>query len=169
MKKLLMISILSVASTFAYAQSTKIGLKTGLNLSHASTNDHDLQHDLTARPSFHFGLVADFEMSKKLSFQPQLLFSGRGANKSHGDHDDSFAFNSIEMPLNFVYKPKNEKGIFFGAGPAIGYNINGKQEGEHNGGHHHDDLESVTVLRPPARQLSRNSSWRRRSRPSRNR
>ena len=141
MKKLLMISILSIASTFTFAQSTKIGLKTGLNLSHASTNDHDLQHDLTARPSFHFGLVADFEMSKKLSFQPQLLFSGRGANKSHGDHDDSFAFNSIEIPLNFVYKPKNEKGIFFGAGPAIGYNINGKQEGHHNGGHDHDDLE----------------------------
>jgi hypothetical protein len=140
MKKLLMISILSVASTFAYAQSTKIGFKAGANFNHISTNGIDLKEEPHGRPSIHFGIVADFEMSKKISFQPQLLFSGRGAKESHGDHSDAYVFNSIEAPLNFVYKSNNEKGLFFGAGPAIGYNINGKKEGHDNGGHQHDDL-----------------------------
>jgi hypothetical protein len=142
MKKLLMISILSVASTFAYAQSTKIGYKVGANLNHVSTNDSDLKEELHGRPSIHFGIVADFEMSKKLSFQPQLLFSGRGAKLDHSGHEDIYAFNSFEIPLNFVYKTNETKGLFFGMGPSLGYNLNGKIK---SGGHGHGDHESEDI------------------------
>ena len=147
MKKLLMISILSIASTFTFAQSTKIGFKAGANFNHVSTNDSDLKEELHGRPSIHFGIVADFEMSKKLSFQPQVMFSGRGAKLDHSGHEDIYAFNSIEIPLNFVYKTKEAKGIFFGMGPSLGYNLNGKiKSGGHgHGGKGHDDHDSEDI------------------------
>jgi hypothetical protein len=132
MKKLTLIALLVLPASIVCAQSPKIGFKAGLNLNHVSSNDHDLKHDLKPRTSLHLGLVADFEMSKSLSFQPQLLFSGRGAKESHGDHSDVIAFNSLELPLNFVYRKDSAKGIFVGMGPSLGYNLNGKikEEGD---------------------------------------
>jgi hypothetical protein len=132
MKKLTLIALLVLPASIACAQAPKIGFKAGLNVNHVSSNDDDLKHDLKPRPSIHLGLVADFEMSKSLSFQPQLLFSGRGAKESHGDHSDVIAFNSLELPLNFVYRKDSAKGIFVGMGPSLGYNLNGKikEEGD---------------------------------------
>ena len=128
MKKLTLIALLVIPASMVYAQAPKIGFKAGLNVNHVSSNDDDLK----PRTSLHFGLIADFEVSKKLSFQPQLLFSGRGAKESHGDHSDVFAFNSLELPLNFVYRKDSAKGVFLGMGPSFGYNLNGKikEEGE---------------------------------------
>jgi hypothetical protein len=71
-------------------------------------------------------------MSKSLSFQPQLLFSGRGAKIDHGDHNDVYAFNSLEIPLNFTYKKNASKGVFLGVGPSLGYNLSGKVKGDHD-------------------------------------
>jgi hypothetical protein len=136
MKKLTLIALLVLPASIVCAQAPKIGFKAGLNLNHVSSNDHDLKHDLKPRPSLHFGLIADFEMSKKLSFQPQLLFSGRGAKETHGDHSDVFAFNSLELPLNFVYRKDSAKGVFLGMGPSLGYNLNGKIKG-------HDESENI--------------------------
>lgn len=132
MKKLTLIALMVIPATIVCAQSPKLGLKAGVNINHISSNDHDLKHDLKSRTSLHLGLVADFEMSKSLSFQPQLLFSGRGAKESHGDHSDVYAFNSLELPLNFVYRKSSAKGVFVGMGPSLGYNLNGKikEEGE---------------------------------------
>jgi hypothetical protein len=142
MKKLLIISLLTVASTFTYAQTSKIGFKAGLNLNHVSTNDDELNDELKARTSLNFGLIADFEMSKKLSFQPQILFSGRGAKIDHSDHEDIYVFNSLELPLNFVYKTNQAKGLFLGMGPNLGYNLNGKIKA---GGHSDDGHDSESI------------------------
>jgi len=136
MKKLTLIALLVLPATIVCAQSSKIGFKVGLNVNHISSNDHDIKHDLKPRPSLHLGLIADFEMSKSLSFQPQLLFSGRGAKESHGDHSDVIAFNSLELPLNFVYRKNSSKGLFVGMGPSLGYNLNGKIKG-------HDESENI--------------------------
>jgi hypothetical protein len=136
MKKLTLIALLVLPATIVCAQSPKIGFKAGLNVNHISSNDHDLKHDLKPRPSIHLGLIADFEVSKSLSFQPQLLFSGRGAKESHGDHSDVIAFNSLELPLNFVYRKNSSKGLFVGMGPSLGYNLSGKIKG-------HDESESI--------------------------
>ena len=131
MKKLVFLALFTVSAGLVYAQAPKIGFKAGLNLNHVSTNDDELKHDLAGRASMHFGVLADFEMSKTWSFQPQLMFSGRGAKLAHGDHSDVFAFNSLEVPLNFVYKKDAAKGFFMGMGPSFGYNLSGKIKEDH--------------------------------------
>jgi len=131
----MMMSMALLFSVAANAQN-KIGVKAGLNLNHISTNDADLKEELSARPSIHFGLVGDFSLGKQFAFQPQLLFSGRGGKVAHDGHKDVYAFNSLEIPLNFVYKADSKGGFFAGAGPVIGYNLSGKEKA-------HDESESI--------------------------
>jgi hypothetical protein len=132
MKKLTLITLLVLSATIVFAQAPKFGFKAGLNLNNVSTNDHDLKHELAGRTSIHLGVITDFKMSKSLSFQPQVLFSGRGAKIDHGDHKDVYAFNSLEIPLNFTYRKNASKGVFLGVGPSLGYNLSGKVKGDHD-------------------------------------
>ncbi|MDP3468444.1 MAG: porin family protein [Daejeonella sp.] len=133
MKKLTIIALLLIPASITFAQAPKFGFKAGLNFNSVSTNDDDLKDELGGRTSLHFGVITDFSMSKSLSFQPQLLFSGRGAKIDHGDHADVYAFNSLELPLNFTYRKDPAKGIFLGVGPSLGYNLNGNIKSEEHG------------------------------------
>jgi len=132
MKKLTLIALLVIPATMVFAQAPKFGFKAGLNLNNVSTNDDDLKHELGGRTSIHLGVITDFSMSKSWSFQPQLLFSGRGAKIAHDDHSDVYAFNSLEIPLNFTYRKNAAKGVFLGFGPSLGYNLSGKVKGDHD-------------------------------------
>lgn len=132
MKKLTIIALLVTSSIMVFAQAPKFGFKAGVNLNNVSTNDHDLKHELAGRTSIHLGVITDFKMSKSLSFQPQLLFSGRGAKVAHDDHSDVYAFNSLEIPLNFTYRKNAAKGVFLGVGPSLGYNLSGKVKEDHD-------------------------------------
>ena len=121
---------LVILSTSAMAQKTRLGIKSGLNITDVTTNDKAENEAFGPRSAFHLGLVADIALNDKLAFQPQLNYSGRGAQEDHMDHKDLFKFNSLEIPLNFVYKAagNGHGGFFAGAGPNIGYNFNGKLE-----------------------------------------
>lgn len=128
MKNVIITMVLVIVSAGTMAQKGRFGVKTGLNLSDVTTNDKDENKAIGVRPAFHLGLVAEWGLGENLSFQPQLLFSGRGAKEDHEDHKDIFRFNSLEIPLNLVYKG-TETGngrFFFGGGPSIGYNLSGK-------------------------------------------
>ena len=132
MKKLTLIALLITSTTMVFAQAPKFGFKAGLNLNNVSSNDEELNEELGGRTSIHLGVITDFTISKSLSFQPQLLFSGRGAKESHGDHSDVYDFNSLEIPLNFTYRKNAAKGVFLGVGPSLGYNLSGKVKGDHD-------------------------------------
>ncbi len=127
MKKVfLLFAVVMLAGSSAFAQA-KIGFKAGLNLSEARTGDAEENEELIPRTSLHFGLVGDFSLSKNLSLQPQLLFSGRGSRETHEDHKDVYAFNSLELPVNLVYRSAGKSGSFFiGGGPSLGFNLSGK-------------------------------------------
>jgi hypothetical protein len=132
MKKLTLIALLVIPATMVFAQAPKFGFKAGVNLNNVSSNDEELNEELAGRTSIHLGVITDFSMSKSLSFQPQVLFSGRGAKIDHGDHKDVYAFNSLEIPLNFTYRKNASKGVFLGVGPSLGYNLSGKVKGDHD-------------------------------------
>lgn len=130
MKKMLCLAfVLITLQTAVVAQKVRVGAKAGLNLSEVRTNDKEENKEIGIRPSIHAGLVFDININKNLSFQPQVLYSGRGANEDHEDHKDIYKFNSIELPLNLLYRSGNKSGSFFiGGGPSIGYNLSGSLE-----------------------------------------
>jgi hypothetical protein len=129
--------IFTLSFTMNVMAQTRFGVKGGLNYSHVRTNNADLQKELSARPSFHLGVVGDVTIGKQLSFQPQLLLSERGTKEKHEGHDDAWAFTSLEIPLNVVYRLK-DNGFFVGAGPVLGYNLSGKIKG-------HDESEKIEL------------------------
>lgn len=142
MKKLLFIAVLLVAvQTITTAQKVRLGGKAGLNLSEVRTDDKEENKEYGIRPTIHLGLVADISLNKNLSLQPQLLYSGRGTKKKHEDHSDVFKFNSIEIPVNLLYRSSNKGGSFFiGGGPSLGYNLSGELH-SHDAGESSSDFE----------------------------
>jgi hypothetical protein len=128
MKNVIVTLLLAFISMTSMAQKARFGVKTGLNLSDVTTDDKAENKAIGVRPAFHLGLVADLALNDNLSFQPQLLYSGRGAKEDHEDHKDLFKFNSLEIPLNLVYRTAGSSNgrFFLGGGPSIGYNLGGK-------------------------------------------
>ena len=64
----------------------KIGIVAGLNLPWqkfkltTASGSLEVKYDMIA--SFHAGVVADFNISEKINFQPGLQVTGRGGNRS---------------------------------------------------------------------------------------
>lgn len=130
MKKVLFFSGLVLSTLVVSAQKLTWGGKAGLNLSHISTNDAEVNADKSMLPTFHVGVVADYAVSKSFSIQPQLLFQGKGTKIAHEGHSDKYTFTSIDLPINFLYRTN---GFFVGGGPSIGFNVAGKLKSDEAG------------------------------------
>lgn len=59
---------------FASAQSTRFGVKGGLNIS----NFTGYQEDVKSLAGFHVGGFAEIKVAKKIAIQPEFLFSTQG-------------------------------------------------------------------------------------------
>ena len=119
-------------ATGAMAQSTQI--KAGINLANISRTDDGRVDEANQLTSFHVGVVGDLPIGSVLSFQPGILFTGKGAKTQSGDastNNYSKATTNpfyIEVPANLVFKaPIGTNAKFFvGAGPYLGVGISGK-------------------------------------------
>lgn len=99
MKKLLFLAFVLIAvQTAVVAQKVRVGAKAGLNLSEVRTDDKEENKEIGIRPSIHAGLVFDININKNLSFQPQVLYSGRGAKEDHEDHKDILNLTLLNYP-----------------------------------------------------------------------
>jgi hypothetical protein len=134
MKKVFVLSIMSLfISTLAFSQ-VRFGVKGGLNLANISnTNSGGVDNGKTL-PSFHVGVIADFGLSEILSLQPGVYYSGKGIKTETGKSGDpvyhklTTSPQYIEVPINFVGKIPvgGNARIFIGAGPYAGFGIAGK-------------------------------------------
>jgi hypothetical protein len=125
----------SLATGSALAQSAQI--KAGLNLANISVSDDGSVDDAKQLASFHVGIIADVPLGTGLlSFQPGLLFTGKGSETMSGSTASSnyskqtFNPKYIEIPANFVFKlPLGKEYKFFaGAGPYLGIGVGGKNK-----------------------------------------
>jgi hypothetical protein len=155
MKKLLFFTVLTFFVITAQAQ-VKIGIRAGLNSAKlnafyqedasGSLNDGNEFVGLS-KPliSFHAGLTFDIPLSDQFSFQPSVLYSGKGSNSQYTVYyyNEQTGVNDyvnakikstpfyIDLPLHFVYK--NDLGaakLLIGAGPYLSYGISGKTKAD---------------------------------------
>ncbi|ULQ55355.1 PorT family protein [Flavihumibacter rivuli] len=136
MKKYLMILSIAALGYTANAQDSKLYLKGGLNLANVSTSSDGSIDNANMLPSFHAGLMADLPLGAgALSFQPGLLFSGKGSKIEIGNSNDPSYLQSttrpyyIEMPLNLVVNlplSDKESKFFIGGGVYGAMGIAGK-------------------------------------------
>ena len=135
------IRILSLAAFFAllgssaFAQSAQ--LKVGVNLANVSVTNSGRIDDNKQLTSFQIGVVGDLPLGTDfITFQPGVLFTGKGAKTQLGDASSNQYYRAttnpyyIEIPANLVFKLPvgNENKFFFGAGPYAAIGIAGKNK-----------------------------------------
>ncbi|HEX2536317.1 MAG TPA: porin family protein [Chitinophagaceae bacterium] len=121
--------------TALQAQSGVI-LKGGVNLANVSVNSDGDVNDANTLTSFHLGFSGDFSLADIISFQPGILFTGKGSKVQRGDENSATyrreTFNPmyLEIPANVVLKLPVGTGtkFFVGAGPYLGVGIAGKRK-----------------------------------------
>ncbi|MBD2724531.1 porin family protein [Hymenobacter armeniacus] len=117
MKKLaLSLALLAGTAAAANAQSTRFGLKAGVNY---TTFSGDGVEDAKYKFGAVGGVAANFGFSESLSLQTELLYSQKGTEIKNSDYN--FKLNYIELPIMFRYTLADGKGPFLQAGPQIGY------------------------------------------------
>jgi hypothetical protein len=143
--KKIMVAVFALVTLQATAQKVKLGAKAGVNLANQTLSVGG--EDFTSKLGLNLGLVTEFSFSKSISLQTGIGYNSRGAGIKHAGHTDILLINTIEIPLNVVYKLPSAKGSFIlGAGPNVGLNLSAKVKG-------HDEPDEEIKIGSGAGQL----------------
>lgn len=117
------------------AQKSFAILRGGVNLANVSINDDGDIDDAKSLTSFQVGILGDLYIAPFLSFQPGVLFTGKGTKTEVGQESDPNYYRAttnpyyIEIPANFVFKtPTGGIKLFAGAGPYLAIGVGGKNK-----------------------------------------
>lgn len=127
--KLLITAILFMSVATLQAQT----LKFGVNLANVTiTNDGDIEEN-NMLTSFQVGFTGRVKIAPFLSFQPGILFTGKGSKTQSGSTTDATYYRAssnpyyVEIPANFVFtSPTGPIKFFAGAGPYLALGVAGK-------------------------------------------
>ncbi len=125
MKKIILSAIAIMAFAFTNAQSTRFGIKGGLNISSIVGED---VRDANALVGFHVGGLAEIHVVEKFYIQPELLFSTQGAKFDGGfGGDGDVKLNYLNIPVLAKYYIVDKK-FSVEAGPQLGILLSAKAE-----------------------------------------
>jgi len=130
--------IFALSSSYSYSQSdskaVQLGAKGGVNFSKITGDDFE---DVDSRTSFNAGLVAEIPLSERISFQPEVFYSGQGFNVVQAEdrffntsEDIEYQLDYIQVPL--LLKVYLIKGLSVEAGPQFGFKIHEEFDSEPN-------------------------------------
>lgn len=130
---------LAISSTFAAAQ-VRVGVTGGVQLANQPVKFSGITLTSDRLIEYHAGLLLDAPLAGNLSLRPQLLYSVKGGKYDLGSfsggiiNDLKTTINYLEIPIQLMYGLVAGPGqVKIGAGPYVGYAINGKTSGSSNG------------------------------------
>jgi hypothetical protein len=130
LSKLFFVGLLGLSglliSQTTMAQTTRAGIKGGLNVSNLYIDDVD---DENARYGINVGFYGQIFSTETFAIQPELLFSTKGSKEEYGgliDQEIKFNLNYIDLPVLAVIKLGESAEIHLGgyASYLLGANIN---------------------------------------------
>lgn len=121
-KVLLSLGLLVGIASAANAQEVRLGVKAGANLANVSGDDTKEAKNLVGLAA---GVMADFSFSDLISFHPELLYSQKGAKFEGTGITSQTRFSYLDLPLLLRVKAD---GLFFEAGPQVGFLLGQKSE-----------------------------------------
>ncbi|WP_264553602.1 porin family protein [Flavobacterium sp. N2038] len=126
MKRIILVTIVLMAFGFTNAQSTRYGVKGGLNVSGITGYAEDTKTLI----GFHVGGFAEIKVIEKLAIQPEFLFSTQGTviEGFNGDSNTTVKVNYLNIPVLAKYSISNAFTVE--AGPQIGFLLSAKTRGE---------------------------------------
>jgi hypothetical protein len=125
---------LFLLALFTGASAQSVIIRGGLNVANITiTNDGSIEEN-NALTSFQAGLLVDIPIISVLSFQPGVLFTGKGSKTESGNSTtDNTWYRAttnpyyIEIPANLILKtPTGATKFFVGAGPYLAIGVAGK-------------------------------------------
>jgi hypothetical protein len=120
---------LSLMADTAFGQKTRFGFTAGASLANIYAKAYGLSVSSDSRIGITAGVLADIPVAAQFSFQPALNYVQKGYKVSDQDYEDKLTLHYIEIPFNFLFKPKMEKVQFFaGAGSSLAYALSGKEK-----------------------------------------
>ena len=129
--KVIALFVLLSGSIAAHSQI----LKGGVNFANVTTTNDGSIDEATMLNSFQVGLLLNVKILPFISFQPGILFTGKGSKTQSGKTTDATFYRAtsnpyyIEIPANFVFKtPTGPIKFFVGAGPYIAMGVAGKNK-----------------------------------------
>lgn len=126
-KTILLLALAASTSTAAQAQyrgrggNVSLGLKAGASLTNFVGED---AKGFDNRFGFHAGAFANIGFAKLFAFQPEVIYSQKGAHFAN-NNDLGLRLHYIDVPLSFHV---NTDGFFFEAGPQVGFLVAAKSE-----------------------------------------
>jgi hypothetical protein len=107
----------------AQGSDVSLGLKAGASLANLVGADAGSYKNLFG---FHAGVFANIGITNMIAFQPELLYSQKGAKRPQlGTEETTFRFDYVDVPLAFHI---NADGLFFEAGPQVGFLVAAKEK-----------------------------------------
>jgi opacity protein-like surface antigen len=131
MKKIILSAVAVFAFGFANAQGVKFGAKVALNVA-SLTGDVE---DASSLVGFQIGGFAEFKISEKFAFQPELMYSAQGGKESvfedfgAGDTyttDSKYKLSYLNIPVMAKYYATPKLSIEFG--PQVGFLLSAKKD-----------------------------------------
>ena len=124
MKKVfLTLALAAGVAGVANAQTgARFGIKAGVNLASVTGTDSEGRKNLIGANA---GVMADISFSDLISFHPELLFSQKGVKFEESGASAQVRTNYLDLPLLLRVKAD---GLFFEAGPQVGFLIGQKSE-----------------------------------------
>ncbi len=125
MKKSILIlgALFFCASVFAQSDKILLGLKAGLNISTLTLDEIELNS--LSKTGFTAGLMAEIPLIKKLSVQPEIMYSRQGVKITYSDEEVTNSKYKSTISLNYLNIPVMLKyyilqGFSLQAGPQLG-------------------------------------------------
>jgi len=122
----MLFALLAGGSTAAHAQyrgrggNVSLGLKAGASLTDFVGKDANFD----SRFGFHAGVFANIGFARLFAFQPELIYSQKGAHFLNNS-DAGLRLHYVDVPLAFHV---NTDGFFFEAGPQVGFLVAARSE-----------------------------------------
>ena len=140
-KKLLLLSVFTIALVFYSLAQVKIGVKGGLNMAVLSGT---VNMNPTFKPGLNVGLISELKESERVAIQAELYFSMMGAKIDY----EPFASGETKTSLNYLSVPVVGKiylSKFFNLqlGPEVGILLSARDKGEIDGDEVNEDLKSI--------------------------
>jgi len=115
MKKLAFVLLAGFSFATAHAQFA-FGIKGGANISNVNGNDVSGTNSLVG---FNAGVYLKLPMTRHLSIQPEVDYSGQGFKETGGGYETTQHDNYINVPVLLKYT--HFTGVFIETGPQVGF------------------------------------------------
>lgn len=129
--------LIALAPAPARAQHATLGVKGGLNLTNLSVSDPaDSDSGFDSQTDFLAGVFAQFTIGSVFAFQPEVLYSQRGAKSRDDDPATKLNLNYIQIPLLLMARLGSRESPIYPilyAGPSVAFETRCQVTGENEG------------------------------------